>query len=160
LKRLIIAISLIAVAGCTRADPLSVDAEYFEGLDRAVVAEVLDHPAALQKIEEEPSATRESLAQAIVINFMTCRDALRVYQGWVNTGVAPSLEPLPAPTNPREPGFASNQSQYALFEASIDSGELEQLRFSLTAQASCGEWIPALPGDAAGPTIKDVVEEG
>ena len=160
LKLLTVAISLIAIAGCTLEAPLSVDAEYFEGLDVAVVAEVLNNPVGRQKIEDEPILTRGSMAQGIVINFITCRDALRVYQGWLNTGVAPDLEPLPIPTTPLEPSFSGNQIQYGLFETGINSGELDQLRSSLTAEGSCGQWIPAVPGALDGPTVKDVVEAG
>ena len=137
-----------------------MDADHFAGLDPAVVGEVLDNPAVRQSIiEEESDAAKESRAQGVVINFMTCRDALRVYQGWVNTGVAPSLEPLPIPTNPREPSFSAITADYAMYEAAIASGELEQLRFQLTAEGSCG-WIPANPGDPGGPTVRDVIEAG
>lgn len=148
----------LIAASCTEG--LSADADYFDGLDGTVVAEILEHPAARQKIEEEPSATRASMAQGIAVNFMVCRDALRAYQGWVSTGVAPSLGPLPKPIHPREPSFSANENQYARLAASLDSGELDQLRLSLTGEGSCGQWIPASPGDAAGPTIKDVVEGG
>ena len=154
---LVIWFSVVA-AGCSHQGATSVDAPYFEGLDQTVVGEVLNDPVALQKIEEEPSDTRESMAQGIVINFMVCRDALRVYQGWRNTGVAPSLEPLPTPTNPREPSYSDWITSYANLETRVDSGELEQLRFWLTAEGSCGRWIPARPGDVSGPTIRDVVE--
>lgn len=158
MKRLAISAFVIAVAGCALGVPLSVDADFFEGLDLAVVAEVLDNPVARQKIEEEPILTRASMAQGIVVNFILCRDALRVYQEWVNTGVAPNLEPPPTPTNPREPSYSSIDDYYAQFETSIDSGELDQLRLLLTAEGSCGQWIPARPRNAEGPTIKDVVE--
>lgn len=155
-----VAILLIAVAGCAFESPLSLEADYFEGLDDAVVAEVLGNPIARQKIEDEPILTRGSMAQGIVINFITCRDALRVYQGWSSTGVAPDLEPLPIPTYPLEPSFSGNEIQYGLFETSIGSGELDQLRSSLTAEGSCGQWIPAIPGAPDGPTVKEAVEAG
>jgi len=157
--RLGIVVCLLVVVSCG-GDLFSADAKHFQGLDPAVVAEVLTNPVARQKIEEEPSATRESMAQAIVINFILCRDAFRVYRDWINTGRAPDLAPPPLPTNPRDPSFSGLESYYGLFESAIDSGELERLRFVLTAEGSCGRWIPAVPGDSSGPTIMDSIEEG
>ncbi len=149
---------LLVVTGCDSAEPLSVDASFFEGLDEVVVAEVLVNPVARQKIEEEPEDTKESMAQGIVINFVVCRDAFRVYEDWITRGVAPDLGPLPAPVSPREPSYTDWKTSYAQLETRLDSGELEQLRFWLTAEGSCGRWIPANPGEASGPTIRDVVE--
>jgi hypothetical protein len=150
--------SVLATSGCGAGQSLSADAPYFEGLDSGVVAEVLVDPVARQKIEEEPEDTRESMAQGIAINFMVCRDALRVYEDWIGTGVAPDLNPLPVPARPREPSYSDWETTFADLEARLASGEIEQLRFWLTAEGSCGQWIPALPGDPSGPTIKDAVE--
>jgi hypothetical protein len=157
--RLGIVLCAVAVVGCG-GDVPSADAEHFQGLDPAVVTEVLTNPIARQKIEEEPSPTRESMAQGIVINFILCRDAFRVYREWINTGSPPDLARPPVPTRPREPSSSDLESYYALFEDAIDSGELERLRFVLTAEGSCGRWIPAVPGDSSGPTIMDAIEAG
>jgi hypothetical protein len=160
MKRLLATVSccLIALAACSRSGGISGNADSFKGLDPSVVAEVLANPVASQKLQEEPEATKASLAQGMVRNFILCRQAFHVYQGWITTGTPPSLGPLPTPTHPLEPSNSAEVHDYAAVRTAIRSGEVEQLRFWLTAQGSCGQWIPAKAGDASGPTIKDVVE--
>ncbi len=164
MKKLVAMFSVVVccsagLTGCGgEAETLSADAPHFEGLDSIVVAEIIDNPDVRQKIEEEPAATKESLAQGIAINFTVCRDALRVYQELEDTGVTPALNPLPAPINPMEPSHSDWDKSYTDLVTRADSGELEQLRFWLTANGSCGPWIPATPGDATGPSIEDVIE--
>ena len=75
----------------------SADAVMFDGLPSAVVSEVLANPDASRKIlEEETTSARDSMAQGIVINFMTCREVAAGYQSWVTQGIRPELEPVPA----------------------------------------------------------------
>lgn len=154
----LIACCLAVLTGCGQGS-ISKDADYFEGLDPSVVAEVLANPVAMQKIEQEPVDTHESLAQGGVRNFIVCRDALRVYQEWLRTGIQPTLAPLPMPDHPREPSHSLWKQDYARLVDLVRSGDPEQLRTRwLTGNGSCGQWIPAKPGDVSGPTIEDVVE--
>lgn len=153
----LVACCVLVVGACASSKAVSADASYFDGLDQDVVAEVLADPVARQKIDEEPEDTRASMAQGITINYVVCRDALRVYQDWLSTGSASELAPLPVPVSPMQPSYSDWEASFAGLEARLDSGELEQLRFWLTAEGSCGQWIPAHPGEPSGPTIKDVV---
>lgn len=148
----------LVLSGCASDPALSASSDAFAGLDPAVTEEVLAHPAAKQKIAEEPAETRESMAQGIVRNFIVCRAAHEAYQSWMTSGVSPTLAPLPEPRSPREPSHSDWITAYERLEAHVTSGEPEQLRSWLTGTGSCGEWIPAAPGDASGPTIKDAVE--
>ena len=149
MKFLLAAISVcfVALSVCGGDAEVSKDASYFEGLDPDVVAEVLNDPVAAQKIEEEPEETKASMAQGIVRNYIICREAFRVYEEWTTTGQVPKLEPIPSPANPEEPSNESVEDDYSSVKAAIESGEPQQLRQRLTAEGSCGQWIPAEPGD-------------
>ncbi len=149
---------LLLLGACSSADVASADADHFAGLDPTVVAEVVDNPVVAQRLDEEPPETRASLAQGIARNFIVCRDAFRVYQDWITTGAPPPLAPLPIPDNPVEPSNTVWEREYEALQARIASGEPQQLRFWLTAEGSCGQWIPANPGEPQGPTIGDVIE--
>lgn len=149
----------VLLASCgTGSDTLAADAPHFAGLDPSIVAEVVASPVVREKIDEEGDETKESLAQGIARNFAVCRDAHRVYETWIQTGVVPSLNPLPMPANPAEPSASWWITDYAWLEAQVESGEPDKLRLWLTGEGTCGEWIPATPGDASGPTIKDITE--
>jgi hypothetical protein len=153
-----LAVAALVVSGCAETDPLDVDSPVFAGLDQAVVEEVLDNPAATQKINEEPESTRASMAQGIVRNFLVCRDAYETYEGWITTGIRPELAPLPTPDNPEEPSNGDWATAYSALEDRVASGESDQLREWLTAEGSCGAWIPADPDQADGPTIRDAID--
>ncbi len=159
LRGVAVACGLLLVSACSSgtSQPAAGSAE-FGGLDKAVVSEVLHNPVAMKKISEEPVATRASMAQGIVVNFEVCRDAYRVFDAWTTTGQAPALAPLPTPTSPQEPSYTDWKVSYGLLRNRIASGEIDQLRDWLTLSGSCGTWIPAKPGDANGPTIRDAVQ--
>lgn len=152
---LVVSASLVAACGGAAVSPT---APYFKGLDGAVVEEVLANPVAIQKIEETPSAEQASMAQGIVMNFITCRQGLRAFEEWRLTGTAPTLGPFPQPESPTEPSYTSNRTQYDAISDALDSGEIDRLVFVLTANGSCGQWIPANPGEPDGPTVQDLVE--
>ncbi|MDO5503569.1 MAG: hypothetical protein Q4G67_10390 [Actinomycetia bacterium] len=124
-------------------------------MDPVVVREVLENPVAMESIEmEEELDARDSMAQGIVANFMTCRDVARVYEEWSATGTPPPFAAWPEPTKPLawyrwEPG------QRERLEGAVDSGDIEALRVFVTSESGCGNWIPATPGDINGPTIRD-----
>ena len=157
LKLLLLALCLNLLAGCSSSVLSSPDADVFKGLDPAVVSEVLANPAARTKIERRPKEDQPGLAQGIVMSFIVCRDLLKDYQQWQQAGIAPTLKPLPRPTNP-DPLTAEHwELRYIDIKETIESGDPEELRDFLTGNPSCGEWIPAQPGDISGPTIEDVV---
>lgn len=149
---------VLAATACSSDDSLTSDSPVFAGLDTAVAEEVLANPVAMQKIDEEPESTKFSMAQGIVRNFQVCRDAYATYDEWLATGVRPGLAPLPIPDNPEEPSNGDWATTYSALEERVKSGESDQLREWLTAEGSCGAWIPAEPGQADGPTIREAVE--
>lgn len=157
---LVIALGTAGVAGCRGGSSVpAADDKIFEGLDPEVVAEVLAFPHARQSIgEKDERAVRDGLAQGMVRNFIVCRDAHRVYTAWVNTGSPPQLAANPVPANPVEPASTGFADYYAQLSTAVKSGEIDNLRFWLTAEGGCGQWIPAEPDEPEGPTIKDVIE--
>lgn len=150
---------LLLAGGCGGDSGMQPNDDTFVGLDSALVREVLENPAAEGTLGDVPGKdAKESMAQAMVINFGVCRDAHRVYRDWVSTGIRPQLSALPEPGNPRDPGWSDWQVSYADLVARVDSGDPAELRFWLTALGSCGRWIPAVPNDTEGPTIAEVIE--
>ena len=103
----------VLMSACGGGDDLSPDGEHFAGLDAATVAEVLENPVAMQRIEGDSAEDRRMRLQGMVINFIVCRDLFRVYEAWMTTGVAPAPNPFPVPDEPLAdwPGeFASDRS--------------------------------------------------
>lgn len=82
---------------------------------------------------------------------------LRAYQSWIKTGTPPTLNLLPIPANPDADTTKHWEMRYSDILTSIESGDPEQLRNWIIGDGSCGEWIPAQPGDTFGPTIEGVV---
>jgi len=152
------ALGLTLLTGCGQDDTgLSPDADYYAGLDPKVVAEYVANPVVQQKLAQDTPEERPSLAQGGAINFIVCRDSLRVYQEWLRNGKPPALAPLPKPDHP-QPSYDYWKDDYARLQALVASGDPEQLRDKwLTGDGSCGQWIPAQPGHPRGPTIEDVV---
>ena len=157
LKLLLLALCLNLLTGCSDSILSSPDADVFQGLDPTVVSEVLANPTVRTKIERRAKDEQPGLAQGIVINFIVCRDMLRVYQEWQRSGVPPKLQPLPHHANPDPITAESWELKYSGIKESADSGDPENLRDWLIGEGRCGEWIPAQPGDISGPTIEDVV---
>jgi hypothetical protein len=109
----------------------------------------------MQGVWGEPE---ESLAQASVRNMIFCREELHIYQGWAATGQPPAITPGPVPAHPLEPGSAAIVQDYTRLKAAVRSGDPRQLQVELTGNGSCGQWVPATPGDPSGPTIAQVVK--
>lgn len=128
----------------------------FEGLPPAVVAEVLENPDASRKIlEEETASARDSMAQGIAINFITCREVAAGYRSWVTDGIRPTLKPVAKVGAEKQPSYGDAQVVRDHLESLIASGDPSQLKATLEGPSSCGHWIPAEPGDVSGPTIED-----
>ncbi len=148
----------LTLVGCDRGERLSPDASYFQGLPRSVVDEALGNPTVRRNLQGDPQAMMESLAQASVRQIIFCREALRIYEGWIDTGEPPTISPGPVPAHPIEPGNGAIQQDYASLKETVSSGDPIQLRSYLTGNGGCGQWVPAAPGDIDGATVAQVIE--
>jgi hypothetical protein len=148
----------LLLTGFDDSPDLSADSAIFEGLDPAVVQEVLDSPVAFGKVQQMEEDTQASMAQGIVRNFVQCRGAYSAYRSWLTTATAPAVPALSDPTAPVEPSNEATERAQVVIAAAIRSGEPAQLRDFLVGEARCGEWIPVVPGEPAGDTIADAVE--
>lgn len=146
----------IALAACGSGRIVSGEASYFEGLPHSVVAEFLGLPIQQRNLAQVSGDAGYSLAQAGVRNMIFCREELHVYRRWLATGQPPAIVRGPVPVHPLEPGNAAIRQDYARLESVTKSGRLSRLRFELTANGSCGQWVPAKPGTRK-PTIARVV---
>lgn len=138
----------------------SADAPMFKGLPPTNVEEALANPHVQSSIDlpyPDP-AERESVVQAEVRNMIFCREALRVYQGWIQTGEPPAISPGPMPDDPLEPGNSAMIHDYANLKRAANSGEPSQVAALIGGAATCGDWVPATPGDVQGSTISEVVQ--
>lgn len=147
----------LALASCGSSPDLSAESTIFEGLDGAVVQEVLESPVAFGKVKQMEKDVQASMAQGIVRNFLQCRAAYSAYESWLTTGVTPEPPALSTPTHPVEPSNETTDQAQAYIEAAIASGDPAQLQGFLVGDARCGEWIPADPAEPAGDTIADRV---
>lgn len=150
-------VAALLVAGCAASGDVESDSSIYDGLDRAVVEEVLANPSARGKIDSMSEDVRESMAQAIVRNFIQCRDAFDLYTTWVTVGELPALPELSEPTEPIEPGNEAIVSDRRYIEDALASGEPDNLKGFLVGEGRCGEWIPADPENPDGPLIADEV---
>lgn len=155
IKQLLLMLLALGMAGCG-PDQMATDAIHFEGLDTAVAAEVLSHPRA-QRFIDQGGDMKPNIAQAITLNFILCRDAMRAYQEWISTGLPPTLDPMPEPVHPQQYAYSDARNDYNTYEQSIQSGDPQVLLSLITGQYTCGRWIPARPGDLSGPTIEDIL---
>jgi hypothetical protein len=144
----------VALAACNRQTTLSPDDPIFDGLPRAAVVETLSLPRVQSNLQGDPPDLR-SLAQASVRTLISCREALRVYETWLRTGVPPEVSPGPVPTRPLEPGNTAVEEDYTRLRAAVASGDPDRLRAMLLAEGGCGTNWPAEPG---GPLIAEVVQ--
>lgn len=152
-----VALLATALAACGRGEGgLSPDDPIFDGLPRAAVVEALSLPRLRMNLEGMSLEQQRSLAQAGVRTLISCREALRVYETWIRTGVRPEISPGPVPTHPLEPGNRAVEEDYARLEAALASGDPDRLRALLLAEGGCGPNWPAEPG---GPPIAEVVQE-
>lgn len=149
----------VMLVGCSTGGGLSADGAYFQGLPPSVVNEALALPYFQQTGEGLTGGALQSSAQAGVRNMIFCREELHVYQVWTATGQPPAITPGPVPTHPLEPGNAAIVQDYESLRTAVRSGDPSQLRLELTANGSCGQWVPATPG-TRGPTIAQVVNRG
>jgi hypothetical protein len=157
LKRLSAGAALCCLAVACSNQGLSPDASYFRGLPTSTVREALANPTLKRNLEGEDPAAQQSLAQAAVRNMIFCREELHVYQQWLALGKPPPILPGPVPARPLEPGNSAIVQDYARLKAAVASGDPSQLQLGLTANGSCGQWVPATPGQIHGPTIAEVV---
>lgn len=149
----------LAASSCAGSSGLSPGASYFEGLPASVVKEALNNATLRQNLQGESSSSQASLAQAAVRNIIFCREELTVYRAWLDTGVVPKVSPGPVPIHPLEPGNSAISRDYSTLITAIQSGDPTNLQTDLTANGSCGQWVPASPGTTH-PTIAQVVEVG
>lgn len=137
---------------------MTSEASYLSGLPPELVDELLSIPAARETLSlEQPGSQFEMLAQAMVMNLAFCRDLHALYNQWLATGRARPIAPLLSPDQPLEPTYSTWPDHVADYQRRIQSGEVTRLRDGLTADGSCGHWVPATPGQPNGPTIADVV---
>lgn len=146
------------VVGCSGDEQgaISPSDKTFAGLDPAVVREVVNFPAAQDRVAGDAEAVAAARYQGMVRNFVACRSALATYQAWLSSGVAPELPNQPTPTYPAATA-EDMDNDIAAIKRDLASGDITLLRDRLTNPSGCGNWIPAEPGDAHGPTIADAV---
>ena len=149
-------VCLPLAAGASVAS-LSVSGSYFQGLPRSVAAEFLALPIQQRNMSGWSGIALESFAQAGVRNMIFCREELSIYRHWVNTGRPSSLVPGPMPVDPLAPGNSAIRQDYAGLRLALQAAGPAQLRTDLTANGSCGQWVPARPGTRR-PTIAQVVD--
>lgn len=135
----------------------SPDAPFFRGLPTEVVAEVLSNSNAQANVDILRPDERAHMWQGMAINFTFCRQEFSAYQTWVTTGVRPPAPVFTPPSQPVGDMLAAWNRDYAALRRLIESGDAATVARDLTGDASCGNWIPARPGDTSGPTIGDVV---
>lgn len=70
----LLAACIAFLAGCSNSVLSSPDSAVFDGIDPAVVSEVLENPAVRIKVERAPKEIQPGFAQSIAINFIVCRD--------------------------------------------------------------------------------------
>ncbi|UZN02409.1 hypothetical protein [Cellulomonas sp. S1-8] len=148
--------AVVLLTSCAAPVP-TAESDVFDGLDPSVVQEVMDNPVAWGKVLDEDEATRASMAQGIVRNFVQCRGAYEAYLSWVTDGETPDVPEPSAPTRPIEPAHTAIEQSQAVIEAAIASGDPARLRDVLVGEARCGMWIPLEAGDPDGPKIADAV---
>lgn len=144
---------LILAGGCGSSSIVKDDV--LAGLDPAVAQEVLADPNARDTLGTFEGEQRDGLAQGMVINFIVCRDALRVLENWRSTGEQVELAPLPQPDNPVAPFFGEWQERYDDLKATYATGEVAALAEWVGGPYGCGIQVPAIPGDPSGPTVAD-----
>lgn len=142
----------------SQENQIGIESKIFAGLPRELVEEVLANPVAISNTQGLERHDVEKLWQGQAINFMMCREFLVVYQEWVTTGQPPPELPEIATTAYRSEAFTNMSSMYDLYNNLVTAGNIDEFRFALTGDGTCGEWIPAEPSDINGKTIADAVK--
>lgn len=149
---------VLSASGCSSSGQLTVDDAAFQGLDSAVVREVLRSPSIVAKIAEEPAETQVSLAQGMVRNVTLCRSYAEALTEWERTGVAPDAPQLPVPTHPVNPSAEDWADYQAFYADALASGDADNLRAALTTRSGCGAWVTTQAGGST--TIAAAVQGG
>lgn len=160
---LVAGLALLLVTACGNSGTtVTADDPVLAGLDPALVQEVLNNPSAKQNLQDtrDDEAATRSLAQGMVTNFSDCRTAARLYQSWKRTAKAPALPSFVTPSSPVEPANWGMKQFRSEVKSALDSGDPQNLVGLITGESSCGEWIPATPGDVNGPTIAQSLKNG
>lgn len=147
----------VAVAPSDDYSRPSPDSPFFRGLPPAVVDEVLANSSAQANVDILAPEERAHMWQGMVVNFTFCRQQFGAYEAWKASGVRPPAPVFTPPSQPVGDMLADWNSYYSSLRQLIESGDAADLASDLTGDASCGNWIPARPGDTNGPTIGDVV---
>ena len=134
----------------------SLEDAQFAGLDPALVSEVTVNKVALANVAMLDVSDRASMWQGMVENFELCRAWYGFYASWMDQGVQPAELPRPTrPTNP-EPSYSDVEAVYKFYGKLASSGDPNLLRDGLTAETSCGTWVPVSASDAK--TIAEAVK--
>lgn len=155
----VLALTIASCSSESEDTSLTSSDAVFAGLDPVLTSEILANTTVQQKLSQEPSDTRGSLAQGIAINFATCRNVYDIYTSWLKTGDAPELTPLPVPDNPQQPSYDDWIATHDQVEGLIANQDIEAVKSWLSAEGSCGSWIPATPGDSDGLTIAEAIQQ-
>lgn len=159
-------IGLICVLGlafllsaCGESEPDSSD-KIFEGFDPALVDEVLKDPSTSAAIRQLPEGLQSSAWQYNVAEFGSCRSLYGAYQDWLATGVQPEYPPWPRPAVPEGDFGEHVEVGEAHQRQAFESGDPSEVQKYLTAEMSCGTWVPVRAYDRAGDTIADALGAG
>lgn len=140
-----------------KPSPINEDSAIFKSFPTEITQEVLQNLKAISNTGGLKREDQEILWQGQIINFQMCRQMLNVYQSWISAGTPP--DSLPSIQNGafNSTVFVNMSSMYDYYNKIAESGSIDDFREALTADGSCGVWIPAKPNDVNGPSIADVV---
>lgn len=142
---IVLALTVTLVPACSSEE--AVAASTYAGLDQTLVAEATTNANFVDRLAEQPDDTKAGLAQGMVINFAVCRQLLHAYGQLVTTGSADPLPALPKPTSPSEFSYEWWVKDHASMTTAVANRDVDAVRRWLTGDGSCGEWVPAAPGN-------------
>lgn len=158
---IVVVATTVLLGGCSQPGlGLDSEGEYFAGLDRAAVDEVLSDQRRTGVLRDvfDRGDEREAMAQAMVISNDFCRATYRFYQEWISTGLQPSYPEHAVPTYPEQTYQAFLDGEYAATIKDIESGDPERLRYRLAEiDGGCGQFSPVVVGDLDGPSISEAL---
>lgn len=121
--------------------------------------EVLRNPESEIVISALPKSTHDRAWQYTIAEMDACRDLYEAYQEWLRTGQRPALPAWDVPGTP-EPGYLElAQPAERVMRDAYEAGDPAQVSAYLTAEGSCGTWVPAQPGDVNGLSIAKAIRE-